>query len=423
MVEAFLELGTNAKLMLTSRNNIILFDTLEYNTCFLDKLYKVLSEIGTDSITVVVHAIYDKEPYNNVYKTETYQVADKIYTGVISQLDINKLMCVFNAAKINNIRICDKMVMYDHFLKTNQCLVESINGTNIIVSKGLSGISSITYAKNNSLEQSLLQTCRRTGVRDIINFNTFIDYDSVKWFENFVKVQDLSIFVTLTTFGFFKFINTITSVDIEQVKFNSKLETVTYATKTKKSDKVLRSSIYNENVNNIIVNEPDTEISVDDKKEIKKPERLKNAQQIPNKSGKVLLTCIISLIGVSLLAAFIISYYFDNKAKYPESLTNQNNNMIKHLELQQDKLNETPIHNNAVILDNLLSRCPLDVNIGSVIIDDSIEVVYYVAETGDVETVKNSLSDIYKINGVSESGVVTLNDVTYTKYTISLSVK
>ena len=36
MVEAFLELGTNAKLMLTSRNNIILFDTLEYNTCFLD---------------------------------------------------------------------------------------------------------------------------------------------------------------------------------------------------------------------------------------------------------------------------------------------------------------------------------------------------------------------------------------------------
>ena len=45
MVEAFLELDTSAKLMLTSRNNIILFDTLEYDSQFLNRLYKIFRPI------------------------------------------------------------------------------------------------------------------------------------------------------------------------------------------------------------------------------------------------------------------------------------------------------------------------------------------------------------------------------------------
>lgn len=416
MVEAFLELDTSAKLMLTSRNNIILFDTLEYDSQFLNRLYKILSELAVDSVLIVTHAIYDKEPYNNVYHTETYQIGDSIYTGVISQLDVNKLMCVFNAAKINNIRFCDKMVMYDYFLKDGQCLVDSTSNTNVIISKNDTGISSVTYVKTNSLEQSLLQICRKHAVHDVVNFNTFIDYDCVKWFENFVKVQELTIFVTLTVFGYFKFINTNSRIDINQVKFNSKLETVSYSTHTEDTDKVLRGPAIQENsakVNKAPIKEKSKKAAIPIKT------KSKSHRSVPS----ALINLALILIVFSLILSFVAAYYFSNKAKYPESLLNQNNNIINHITLRLAKLEEEPLQNSSVIVIDLMCKCPMDVSIGSIAISDNIEVVYYVAETGNIETVKEALSDSYKINGVSESGVVTLNEIIYTKYTISLSTK
>ncbi len=416
MIEAFLDLDTSAKLMLTSRNNIILFDTLEYDNQFLNKLYKILSEMAVDSVLVVTHAIYDKKPYNNVYHTETYQIGDSIYTGVLSQLDINKLMCVFNAVKISNIRFCDKMVMYDYFLKNGQCLVDSTSNTNIIVGKNDLGISSVTYVKTNSLEQSLLQICRKHAIYDTVNFNTFIDYDCVKWFENFVKVQELTVFVTLTVFGFFKFINTDSRVDINQVKFNSKLETVSYSTHTENTDKVLRGPAIQENsakVSKAPIKEKSKKAAI--------PIKIKSKSHRSIPSALINLALILSIF--SLILTFIADYYFTNKAKYPESLLNQNNSIINHVTLRLDKLEEAPVQNSSVIVIDLMSKCPVDVNIGSITISDNIEVVYYVAETGNIETVKGALSDFYKINGISESGIVTLNEIIYTKYTVSLSTK
>lgn len=417
MIEAYLDFDSKIKLMITNQNNIILFDTFDFNGDTLNKLYKILSELCVESVITVMHAIYDKECYDNVYRTETYQIGDNIYTGVLSQLDINKLMCVFNAAKITNIRFCDKMIMYNHFLRDNQCLVDSTNNTNIVVSKNMGGVSDIIYVKSSMLEQSLLQTCRKNNTKDIVNFNTFVDYDCVKQFTNFVKVEELSIFVTLTVFGFFKFINSTASIDLNQVRFNSKLETVNYETKSLKSDKVLKGPIIHKKVQQS--NENTSSVKV---KEKQKPVKVKKSHR-QKPVANILINLLIVLLLFSLASTFIVKHYYNNKARGPEDLIIYNTNIINHTKLRINKLQESPVTNTSQITNDIITRCPVDISIGSIIIENDIEIVYYVAETATIDSVLSTLEDNYKVNAISESGIVTLNNINYSKYVISVSTK
>ena len=121
MVEAYIDFSNKPTIMITSRNNIVLYDTLALDNQFLNKLYEILAAAEPTSVLVVTHAVYSKDKFKNAYEIKNILVKDEKYVGTISQLDINKLMYVFNALKITDIRFCDKFSMYEHYLKNNQC--------------------------------------------------------------------------------------------------------------------------------------------------------------------------------------------------------------------------------------------------------------------------------------------------------------
>lgn len=397
MVEAFIDFSSKPTIMITSRNNIVLYDSLPLDNQFLNKLYEIFAASEPSSVLVVTHAVYSKDKFKNAYEVKNLRVRGSDYTGTVSQLDINKLMYVFNALKIENIRFCDKFSMYEHYLGNNQCGVDVCCGKYLLLNK-IDVIDKIDYVSSTNFELALLQMCRKNGNSDVINFANFTDYDAVKWFENFVKVADTSAYVIMTVFGFFKFIKPNISIDLTQVKFNSQLETVTYDTNLNLGkDKVLK------------VEEPiilDT-IKAPDKKEISF-----------SKWGLCIVNILIILLLVSALG---LNYYFTKKTTAPSEKLAMLRNQNTHNTIVLDKMNEEFISNKSTLIEEIKLRCPAECVIASIMIDSSIEIVYYVPDTQTIDNVLAGTQDLLKVNGTSDGGVVTMNNINYHKYTVSFS--
>ena len=235
MVEVFISLDKICTVMITSRNNIIFYDDYEYEASLLDQLYYLFDSVKPDSAYIVLNPTYDTNVYRHVYITDKVQIGDYVYNGIVSQEDINKLVHLFNVLKIENVYFYDKMHYYTHFLPVNTCGVDYTQGTYTVLCKK-NDLFSLSYAKNN-VEQMLLQNCRKAHVTEIVDFTSFIDYDCIRWFENFCISFDAFICVAKSYSAVTAFVSISANVNAYFVFI-----TIQVACKT-----VIRSIIYNRN--------------------------------------------------------------------------------------------------------------------------------------------------------------------------------
>lgn len=418
MVEAYLDLDTTLKVMITTDNYVVLYDTLQYNGQTLDKLFEIMSNVKPNRALVVTHAIYDTARYNAAYHPEVLQIGDFLYTGNIAQIDINKLMHLFNSLKITNIAFFDKFKMYNYVDADNVCIIDSCGRSYVLAIKK-KDICDIVYIKEQNLEQAMLQLCRKHGLTEMYNLTNYIEYDYVKYFENYTDLAEIEAFVTASVFGFFRFVQPDLRYDMTCVTFDRNMNTVSYNSVSNQTKDTVESAT-------------DKQDDLADEKNLENVNKTvergikysKKKNNINKKSiGTMVATISTVLIALSLIIFCVLSVYLRRVELQMQNSYNIVSEQKEHAECYISKLQEdVPIDCNDIV-DFIDSLCPIDDYVGSIVIDNNYEVLFYVAESSSIDEIQAILENDFEINGISDGGVVTLNNKNYSKYTISLTYR
>lgn len=415
MVEVFISLDKICTVVITSRNNIIFYDDYEYEASLLDQLYYLFDSVKPDSAYIVLNPTYDTNVYRHVYITDKVQIGDYVYNGIVSQEDINKLVHLFNVLKIENVYFYDKMHYYTHFLPVNTCGVDYTQGTYTVLCKK-NDLFSLSYAKNN-VEQMLLQNCRKAHVTEIVDFTSFIDYDCIRWFENSAQIGDINVFIKLSVFGYFRFLNKDDNIeDLVSVKFDRNLNTVTYGTAYVEDPHILKSA----SVHEATVEE---QLQVTAKQTENAAETLvASAKKEPEKKIGAVLTVIMIILLIITLGGAGLYFYLSQQYKSKENQYQISADTYEHEKNIEASLKQILQEDTAVLYDSVASSCDATEIIGSVTFNnDSLEVLFYVPADSDVEKLKSTLAAHFEVNGIADNGKITIGDKIYSKYVISLS--
>lgn len=415
MVEIFISLDKICTVMITSRNNIIFYNDYEYEASLLDQLYYLFDSVKPDSAYIVLNPTYDTNVYRHVYVTDKVQIGDYVYNGIVSQEDINKLVHLFNVLKIENVYFYDKMHFYNHFLPENACGIDYAQGTYTVLCKK-NELFSLSYTKNN-VEQMLLQNCRKAQVTELVDFTSFIDYDCIRWFENSVQIGDINVFIKLSVFGYFRFLNKDDNIeDLVSVKFDRDLNTVTYGTEYVEDSRVLKSV-------------PVPEATVDEQlqasvkqTESKTKDLAVHTEKEPKKKSSIILTVVIIILLIVIVGGAGLYFYLSQQYKSKENQYQIGNDALEHEKNIEASLKQILQEDTVVLYDTVASSCDATDIVGSITFNnDSLEVLFYVPADSDIEKLKNALAIHFEVNGIADNGKITIGDDIYSKYVISLS--
>lgn len=418
MVEVYLDLDTTLKIMITTDNYIVLYDTFQYNGQTLDKLFEIMSNVKPDRALVVTHAVYDTTRYNAAYHPSILLIGDFLYTGNIAQIDINKLMHLFNSLKITNVEFFDKFQMYSYISADDVCIIDSCNKSYVLTIKQ-KDIRDIVYVKEQNLEQAMLQLCRKHNITEMCNLTNYIEYDYVKYFENYTDLAEIDAFVTASVFGFFRFVQPDLRYDITCVTFDRNMNTVTYDDSSSETKGTTENST--ESQDDLTT---DKNLKNANKGSKGNSKRLKKRRNRDSKSAGIMAATIsIVLVALSLIVFCVLSVYFRQIELQKQNSYNIASEQKEHAEHYIAKLKENVPMDYGDVVNYINSICPIDDYVGSIVIDDTYEVLFYVAESSSIDEIQAVLKNDFEINGISDGGVITLNDKNYAKYTISITYK
>lgn len=402
MLEVFLDLDNSCSLMLLKDNNIILFETIQYDTKCLDTIYFILHNYKLDKATIICHGIRSNASLANSYVIHDFVIDSQINRSYVAVKDIDKLHYLFQKLNVTDIKIFDAMEFYSAVLPQNSCgVITNIDGSCSIYFKDTAK-SELVQTKADLLEQTLLSICHRTNCTNIINLSDYVDYDCICNFSNFTSLTEIMLYAKLSIFGYFKFRNVVPKFDITQTNWNSKFENPTSAS----------------------VSTASTTLTMDEHKEQQDSKQVKVKKPVEKQKKshtKALLSFIIVLSILLTVAACIASIILENKAynAYNEMVIAEDN--VNHSEKYLEKLTESTPMEYVCDVRLLQELCPFDSQIGNITVDTEYEILYYIAETNTLDDVTDAYNNLFLVNGVSDGGIVVLNDITYNKYTVSVS--
>jgi hypothetical protein len=353
-----------------------------------------------------MHAVYDKLMYSNAINVDTIQIGDEVYYGFFSRSDIDRLNAVFRALKITDVTYYNKMDLYKTFIEKNQCIVD-VHGNSIIILVKQDNLCYLGYSKTLNFDQRLLQICSKYGVKDIVDFSTFVDYDCICKFNNFAKVNVLTGYTTLSIFGFFRYSNRCLPIQCNNFYDESSAK---------------EWFVNNEPTDN---KHGENKIESSKEKRPKKEDSVKQEQHIKVKQHHDLVTFICTSLGILIVLVVLLAVIACN-------LLGSNNESLENDLLVLNDKNSCYVHkldyvmrdseiSYTEIYDLLQNGLPDGILVYSCEITDSINLTMLVPDDVESSTLGSALPEGLSMQSATEIGLVTQGDVVYVKYLISCS--